>query len=173
MGVWFNSKKSKHSLNEKAAALGDPDVDGIGSVRVELDCNGNSLPVYGIYQFVNGSFSVGLKPRRTMDLLKTMQKSLSPKVMVVVGVLYVLYLTLWVYCRPNLNKFVISWIPFFFIYWSFCRKAKTKTETSSLRNLKIMPRNLNDFVMSWIPSLVAECLRSILQYQPSRPFCFI
>ncbi len=89
-------------------------MDGIGSVRVELDCNGNSLPVYGIYQFVNGSFTVGLKRRRTMDLLKTMQKSLSPKVMVVVGKLsvYVPYLTLVVYllsyCRPNLNEFLIS-----------------------------------------------------------------
>ncbi len=36
---------------------------------------------------------------------------------------------------------------------AFCRKAKTKVKASSLRNLKIMPRNLNEIVLSWIPSL--------------------
>jgi hypothetical protein len=31
---------------------------------------------------------------------------------------------------------------------NICRKAKTKVETSSLGNLKIMPRNLNEIVLS-------------------------
>jgi hypothetical protein len=35
---------------------------------------------------------------------------------------------------------------------AFCRKTKTKRETSNLRNLKIIPRKLNDIVLSWIPS---------------------
>ncbi len=29
-----------------------------------------------------------------------------------------------------------------------CRKAKSEVETSSLRNLKIMPRNINEIVLS-------------------------
>ncbi len=32
--------------------------------------------------------------------------------------------------------------------YRFFRKAKSKVETSSLRNLKIMPRNLNEIVLS-------------------------
>ncbi len=30
---------------------------------------------------------------------------------------------------------------------TLCRKAKTKVETSSLRNLKTMPRNLNEIIL--------------------------
>jgi hypothetical protein len=40
-------------------------MDEVEGVAVELDCDGNSLPVYGIYQFINGSFTVSLKRRRT------------------------------------------------------------------------------------------------------------
>ncbi len=36
---------------------------------------------------------------------------------------------------------------------SIFQKGKMKVETSSLRNLKIMPRNLNEILLSWIPSL--------------------
>jgi hypothetical protein len=31
---------------------------------------------------------------------------------------------------------------------AFCRKAKTKAETKSLRNINILPRNLNVIVLS-------------------------
>ncbi len=46
---------------------------------------------------------------------------------------------------------VCSWI-------AFCRKARTKVETSSLRNFKIMPKNLNAILLSWISSLVSRRL---------------
>ncbi len=36
------------------------------------------------------------------------------------------------------------------------RNAKTKVETASLRNLKIMPRNLNEIELSWISSQTSE-----------------
>jgi hypothetical protein len=39
---------------------------------------------------------------------------------------------------------VCSWRAFI----HFIEKLKTKVETSSLRNLKIMPRNLNEIVLS-------------------------
>ncbi len=35
---------------------------------------------------------------------------------------------------------------------AFYKKVKLKIETSSLRNLKIMPRNLKEIVLSGIPS---------------------
>jgi hypothetical protein len=52
-----------------------------------------------------------------------------------------------IYTTKSINEKtqVCSWI-------AFCRKAKTKEETSSLRNLKNIPRNLNEIVLSWIPS---------------------
>ncbi len=36
---------------------------------------------------------------------------------------------------------------------SILSKGKNKDKNSSLKNLKIMPKNLNEIVLSWIPSL--------------------
>jgi len=47
------------------------------------------------------------------------------------------------------NTQVCSWI-------AVCRKQKTKVETSSLRNLEIMPKNLKESVRSRIPSLYSD-----------------
>ncbi len=51
------------------------------------------------------------------------------------------------------NHSINQWI-------AFCRKPKTKAETLSLRNLKIMPINLNEIAFSWIrlQLLVFVCL---------------
>ncbi len=64
-------------------------------------------------------------------------------------------------------KFECSWI-------AFCRKAKTKAETSVLRNPKIMPSNLNKIVLAWIPSLytcVCICQRHDSQVLQHKPRC--
>jgi hypothetical protein len=42
------------------------------------------------------------------------------------------------------------------LYW---RKEIKKVETSSLRNLKIMPKNLNEIVLLWIASQYAWAQR--------------
>ncbi len=38
------------------------------------------------------------------------------------------------------------------LWIAFCRKTKTKLDSSSLRNLKIIPRNLYEILLLWIPS---------------------
>ncbi len=48
---------------------------------------------------------------------------------------------------------------------AFCRKAKTKVETSSLINFKIMSKNLNEIVFLWIPSLVSEFVSNMYKIQ--------
>ncbi len=92
------------------------------------------LSLITLYLYINASFPIETTIRNASKVGKPGRKPYHP------------------YSFRNLTKKLISEENSSLFIIAFCRKAKTKVETTRLENLNIFPRNLNEDLLSWIQS---------------------